>query len=160
MRPLNLRKLARDVMLQLSGDSPRAVRQLAQTYGGGKTHALITLYHLAHAPEALLVGESAKQIKQFSGLASFPQARVVVLPFDKIDPEKGMETPSGVAGEAPLWLRHPWSNPRLSASRSGGAALAPCRRGSGGTGKRPDREPADAAADRPARRSAGDAHSD
>ena len=106
---LNLRKLAKDVMLRLNGDSPRAVRQLAQTYGGGKTHALITLFHLACAPETRLVGQSVEQIKQFSGLVSFPKARVVVLPFDKIDTERGMETPSGVADEAPLWLRHPWS---------------------------------------------------
>src|SRR5674476_414603 len=42
---LALRELARDVVLRLAGQSDKAVRQLELTYGGGKTHALITLYH-------------------------------------------------------------------------------------------------------------------
>ena len=34
----NLRQLARDVVLRLAGQNDKAVRQLALTYGGGKTH--------------------------------------------------------------------------------------------------------------------------
>ncbi len=39
----NLRQLAREVVLRLAGQNDKAVRQLALTYGGGKTHTLITL---------------------------------------------------------------------------------------------------------------------
>ena len=39
----NLRELAKDVALRLAGRSDKAIRQLALTYGGGKTHTLITL---------------------------------------------------------------------------------------------------------------------
>src|SRR5438105_5694868 len=46
----NLRQLARDVFLRLAGKSEKAVRQLELTYGGGKTHALITLFHLVQDP--------------------------------------------------------------------------------------------------------------
>lgn len=49
----NLRELAKDVVLRLAGKNDKAVRQLALTYGGGKTHALITLYHLVHDPQHL-----------------------------------------------------------------------------------------------------------
>ena len=41
-----LRELVKDVAERLAGRSTKAVRQLELTYGGGKTHTLITLYHL------------------------------------------------------------------------------------------------------------------
>ena len=50
---LALRDLARDVCLRLAGKSDKSVRQLELTYGGGKTHTLITLYHLANDPAKL-----------------------------------------------------------------------------------------------------------
>src|SRR5271168_3935262 len=49
----NLRELAKDVVTRLAGKSEKAVRQLELTYGGGKTHSLITLYHLVHDPAKL-----------------------------------------------------------------------------------------------------------
>ena len=36
-----------------------------------------------------------------------PRARVAVLPFDKLDPEKGMEIVGPRGGKR--WLKHPWS---------------------------------------------------
>ena len=51
----NLRELAKDVVLRLAGKSDKAVRQLELTYGGGKTHSLITLWHLVERP-----GETAR----------------------------------------------------------------------------------------------------
>ena len=42
----NLRQLVRDVVLRVAGRNDKAVRQLELTYGGGKTHTLITLLHL------------------------------------------------------------------------------------------------------------------
>ena len=44
-----LRDLARDVALRLAGQNDKAVRQLELTYGGGKTHTLIALYHPTRA---------------------------------------------------------------------------------------------------------------
>jgi predicted AAA+ superfamily ATPase len=49
----NLRELAKDVLTRLAGKNEKAVRQLELTYGGGKTHSLITLYHLVSAPDRL-----------------------------------------------------------------------------------------------------------
>ena len=52
----NLRELAKDVVHRLAGKSDKAVRQLELTYGGGKTHTEITLYHLVR-DSALRNGE-------------------------------------------------------------------------------------------------------
>ena len=49
----NLRELAKDVVLRLAGKNDKAIRQLELTYGGGKTHTLITLYHLTNNPHSL-----------------------------------------------------------------------------------------------------------
>src|SRR5437870_8737833 len=49
----NLREMAREIVTRLAGKSEKAVRQLVLTYGGGKTHSLITLYHLVNEPGKL-----------------------------------------------------------------------------------------------------------
>jgi hypothetical protein len=89
---LPLRELVGDVMRRLAGKNDKAVRQLALTYGGGKTHTLITLYHLANQPRNL--PENLPAVDEFRGAAKmeWPQARIAVLPFDYIDTEKGLET--------------------------------------------------------------------
>src|SRR5579864_2272938 len=87
----NLRELAKDVVLRLAGKNDKAIRQLELTYGGGKTHTLIALYHLTHNPALLPVELAAVQeFTQHIGQMP-PRARVAVLAFDKLDAEKGME---------------------------------------------------------------------
>lgn len=104
----SLKRLAADVMQRLAGGNPKAVRQLKLTYGGGKTHTLITLMHLVRDPDALPNDLPAvREFIEHAGGATPPKARIAVLPFDKIDVEKGMEAfaPDGSA----RWLKHPWS---------------------------------------------------
>ncbi|MFN7672451.1 MAG: DUF499 domain-containing protein [Planctomycetota bacterium] len=106
----NLRALCSDVVLRLAGRNTKAIRQLELTYGGGKTHTLITLFHLVNDPDRLpelpSVREFQAEWKKVIGPKP-PRARVAILPFDKLDVEKGMETraPSGEF----RWLRQPWS---------------------------------------------------
>lgn len=102
----NLRDLAKDVCLRLAAKNQKAVRQLELTYGGGKTHTLITLYHLVNDPPKLPDLPSVREFQAHIGIAP-PRARVAVLPFDKLDVEKGMEVldPSGKKRR----LRQPWS---------------------------------------------------
>lgn len=102
----NLRELAKDVALRLAGRNDKAIRQLALTYGGGKTHTLITLYHLVNDPAHLPDLPAVHEFTHHIGMTP-PRARVVTLPFDKLDPEKGMEVRSP-AGEL-RWLKQPWS---------------------------------------------------
>ncbi len=101
-----LRELARDVAFRLAGKSDKAIRQLELTYGGGKTHTLVTLRHLAHAPEALPDLPAVNQFRSHIG-EPLPKARVVALCFDKLDVEKGMKA-RGPEGES-RWLKYPWS---------------------------------------------------
>ena len=101
-----LRELAKDVVHRLAARNQKAVRQLELTYGGGKTHTLITLYHLVHDPSALPDVAAVREFQAHIDLP-IPATRVAVLPFDKIDVEKGMLTRSP-AGEERM-LRKPWS---------------------------------------------------
>ena len=102
----NLRELAKDVVHRLAGKNDKTVRQLELTYGGGKTHTLITLLHLVSQLDALPDLPAVHEFVQHIGMTP-PKTQVVSLPFDKIDVEKGMEV-KGPAGEL-RWLRHPWS---------------------------------------------------
>lgn len=103
----NLREMVKDVLLRLAGKNDKAVRQLELTYGGGKTHALITLYHLVNDPGQLPDLPSVQEFREHAGGITPPKSRIAVLAFDKLDVEKGMEVraPDGSA----RWLRQPWS---------------------------------------------------
>ena len=103
---LPLRELARDVALRLAGKNTKPIRQLELTYGGGKTHTLVTLHHLARDPESLPPLPVVEQFRAHIE-APLPAARVAALCFDKLDVEKGMEVRSPTGGVR--WLKHPWS---------------------------------------------------
>ena len=102
----NLRELVKDVALRLAGRSDKAYRNLSVNYGGGKTHTLIALRHLVHDPDGL---PDLPAVQEFEAHVGFkpPKARVAALCFDKIDLEKGVETP-GPDGTIRM-LRYPWS---------------------------------------------------
>ncbi len=102
-----IRALARDVAYRLAGKSDKAVRQLSLTYGGGKTHTLIAEYHLHNDPANLPDVPAVAEFRAEMGGLAIPRARIVVLPFDKLDVEKGMEMvcPAGKK----RWLKQPWS---------------------------------------------------
>ena len=102
----NLRQLVRDVILRLAGKNDKAVRQLELTYGGGKTHTLITLRHLVHDPAKLPKLPSVSEFIQEIGQKP-PRCCVAALCFDKLDVEKGMEVVSH-NGHVRM-LRQPWS---------------------------------------------------
>ena len=102
-----LRELVRDVAGRLAGRSDKAVRQLELTYGGGKTHTLIALYHLFRDPAGLPELPAVREFREHVG-AELPRAFVAALCFDKIDVERGIEEVRGPNGETRT-LRHPWS---------------------------------------------------
>lgn len=102
----NLRSLVRDVALRIAGKNDKAVRQLELTYGGGKTHTLITLRHLHHAPEALPGLPAVAEFEEEIG-GQPNRAKIVGLCFDKIDVETPIEArgPDGTERK----LLQPWS---------------------------------------------------
>jgi predicted AAA+ superfamily ATPase len=114
----NLRELAKDIVTRLAGKSEKAVRQLELTYGGGKIHSLITIWHLVSDPEKLPDLPAVNEFIQHIGMRP-PKSRIAVLPFDKLDAEKGMEvlSPNGEK----RWLKNPWSV--IAFQIAGGAGL-------------------------------------
>ena len=100
-----LRELVQDVAARLAGQSDKAVRQLELTYGGGKTHTLITLYHLFRDPDVL---PDLPAVREFRAGSVLPRAVPVSLCFDKIDVERGIDGVRGPNGDTRT-LRHPWS---------------------------------------------------
>jgi len=102
----DLRDLVRNVSLRLAGKGTKAVHQINVTFGGGKTHALITLYHLANDPATLPQVDAVDEFRQHAG-TDFTRARVILLPFDKIDIARGLDTRSP-SGETRRWLQ-PWT---------------------------------------------------
>ncbi len=64
----NLRELAKDVLHRLAAKNDKAVRQLELTYGGGKTHTLITLLHLVSDPAGLPELPAVQEFVQHSGI--------------------------------------------------------------------------------------------
>ncbi len=102
----NLRNLVREVVLRLAGKNDKAVRQLELTYGGGKTHTLITMRHLVIDPAILPDLPAVREFIETIGQTP-PKARVAALCFDKLDVETGMEVrgPDGSIRR----LKQPWS---------------------------------------------------
>ncbi len=102
----NLRGLVRDVVLRLAGKNDKAVRQLELTYGGGKTHTLITMRHMVQDPEGLPDLPAVREFVETIGQPP-PKTRVAALCFDKLDVETGCDV-RGPDGKVRR-LRHPWS---------------------------------------------------
>ncbi|RDE49302.1 MAG: DUF499 domain-containing protein [Candidatus Accumulibacter meliphilus] len=105
---VKLRDLARDVTHRLSGKSEKAVRQLHMTFGGGKTHSLITLVHLVRDPATLPDIPAVQQFRAHCALeGGLPKAHVASVVFDRLDAEKGMEVTAPDGSMATIKM--PWS---------------------------------------------------
>ena len=102
----NLKTLVRDVLHRLSGRGGKPVIRVQVAYGGGKTHALIALLHLAEHGAELKTHPTVREFMGFSEVGALPQARVALLPFDKFDVRAGLLvfSPEG----KPRQVNTPW----------------------------------------------------
>lgn len=99
----HLLELSAEVVRRLSGitTATSAVYNMTTQFGGGKTHALTLLYHLAkHGPEASR-WTGVEAIRQHAGVSALPQAKTAVFVGHRFDPRGGMmerhyATPRGV----------------------------------------------------------------
>ncbi len=101
-----LKTLVRNVLRRLSGKDGNPVLTLQVAYGGGKTHSLITLLHLAEHGTDFQVHRTVQEFIQFSGLTTIPRTRVAILPFDQFDVKNGFQAiaPDGTEKT----LKTPW----------------------------------------------------
>ena len=83
-----LRWLLDSLARRLSGKGGEPVIQLQTAFGGGKTHSLLAVYHLATSktPASELAGVSP--ILDAAGVTDLPLARVVVLDGTKLAPDE------------------------------------------------------------------------
>lgn len=102
----NLKSLVRDVLHRLSGRGGKPVIRVQVAYGGGKTHALITLFHLAEGGTGLQTQSVVQTFMGYSGINHLPKARVAILPFDKFDVIEGISVlgPDGTRRQ----VKTPW----------------------------------------------------
>ncbi|MCI0539271.1 MAG: DUF499 domain-containing protein [Verrucomicrobiales bacterium] len=105
----NLRKFCADVLRRLAGeDGGEPIINMAQTFGGGKSHTLTALYYLTTLGEKLPRKATAVQhILAEAKLENPPEAVVAPASFDKFDWKKGLDAraPDG----ALRTFRMPWN---------------------------------------------------
>ena len=102
-----LKEHAGMALRRLSGktENTAPVLTLITQFGGGKTHTLTSLYHLASMGETASGFPGVEELLEGEGLGAVPAARVGVFVGNAWDPAEGRETPwidlaHQVAGEA------------------------------------------------------------
>jgi len=93
-----LKNIIKDVLLSLSGKERSKIIQIQTPFGGGKTHALVALYHLAKHSEQALRSEDARKLLKEIGLNVIPKINLAVFVGTVPDPLKG-KTPWGEIAE-------------------------------------------------------------
>jgi len=90
-----LRELAGMVLRRLAGktENTAPVLTLITQFGGGKTHTLTALYHLARSGEKAVEFPGVRELLQEIRMAFVPEARVAVFVGNAWDPHEGRETP-------------------------------------------------------------------
>jgi hypothetical protein len=90
-----LREHAGMVLRRLSGktENTAPVLTLITQFGGGKTHTLTSLYHLAKNGAKASEFPGVTELLNEAGLASSPAASVAVFVGNAWDPQEGRETP-------------------------------------------------------------------
>jgi predicted AAA+ superfamily ATPase len=101
-----LRELLLNATRRLRGQSGDPIVQLQTNFGGGKTHSLIALYHLASGYEPAKLPGVDEMLAE-KGLEAPPEARRVVLVGQMIDPGKAHEKPDGTTVQT-LWGELAW----------------------------------------------------
>jgi hypothetical protein len=105
----NLRRFCRDVLRRLAGeDGGEPIINVAQTFGGGKSHTLAALYYMTTLGKKLpKTATSVQHILAEAKLENPPEAVVAAVSFDKVDWKKGIEakSPDGKVRS----FRMPWN---------------------------------------------------
>ena len=92
-----LRDIANRVIVALNGgETENRVISLQTGFGGGKTHSLITLYHIAKAGKDLMLNSYAKSILNVGVKPEFENAKVAVFTNNTLDVVQGHTVEEGV----------------------------------------------------------------
>jgi hypothetical protein len=88
---VGLKSIAKRVVQGLNGgqDADNRVISLQTGFGGGKTHTLISLYHLAKLGKKALLSDSTKELIAATGEPTFESAHIAVFTNTSNDPAQG-----------------------------------------------------------------------
>lgn len=86
-----MRLLLISVMQRLTGKAGDPVIQLQTNFGGGKTHTLLAVYHLATRKVPIDRLEGIPKILDEAGVTSLPQAQIAVIDGNKLSPNQPAE---------------------------------------------------------------------
>lgn len=89
-----LQQLAQTVARRLAGEGGEGVIQLQTPFGGGKTHALLVLYHLFKHKERVAKLDTVQSLLEEVKLETIPSAKVAAFVGTHADPQEG-RTPWG-----------------------------------------------------------------
>lgn len=91
-----LRQLLLDILRTLNGErAANAIVNLKTSFGGGKTHTELAIYHLFEHPEVSMQVAQVRELVKEAGLDAPPPCRVAVLPCTRISPT-GRQTDDGL----------------------------------------------------------------
>lgn len=104
-----LKAVARRVVKGLNGeeDAENRVISLQTGFGGGKTHTLISLYHLAKWGRSAAQSSDAAALVQATGVPDFDKASIAVFTNTTNDPANGRTIPEGPVIQT-IWGELAW----------------------------------------------------
>lgn len=93
-----LKNVAKTVLKGLNGkeDAENRVISLQTGFGGGKTHTLISLYHLSKWGKNAIKSNYTKDLLTYTGNPEFDSANIAVFTNTTNDPANGRQTEDGV----------------------------------------------------------------
>ncbi|NVM22696.1 MAG: ATP-binding protein, partial [Desulfobacterales bacterium] len=96
--------LLRSALERLSGQGGEPVVQLKTSFGGGKTHSMLALYHLLSGNKQLLRLDPVRELLTEIGLDTTPKSACAVLVGTYLDPTRGRPKEALGGGEVrTLW---------------------------------------------------------
>ena len=93
-----LKSITKTVIKGLNGneDAENRVISLQTGFGGGKTHTLISLFHICKGGRNGAQSESVKELLEYTGTPEFDSANIAVFTNTTNDPANGRTTDDGV----------------------------------------------------------------
>ncbi len=83
-----MKGLLRQALLRVTGKGGEPVIQLKTSFGGGKTHSMLALYHMLRKPIPIDKIPNMKPLLEELGMDTFPRANVAVIVGSAINPTK------------------------------------------------------------------------
>ena len=116
-------RLLESVIKRLTGEGGDPVMQLQTAFGGGKTHTMLAVYHVACGDAAPSALQGVPALLDHAGVSALPTGRVAVLDGNNLAPAQPREV-EGAGG--PLHLRTLWGELayQLGAAEGGAAGGA------------------------------------